>query len=94
MCGRLGRVPRITSDIVTHHAIDLGRAMELQLWASLVGSAVLMLESGVRRRLPDDFRSRWRGRGSAQLAKFFSHVKPVLSDRPFKATLQTPPPRS
>ena len=35
-------------------------AMELKLWASLLGSAVLMLESGVRRRLPDNFRSLWR----------------------------------
>ena len=41
--------------------------MELKLWASLVGSAVLMLESGVRRRLPDDFRSLWRAaRGGLQ----------------------------
>ena len=31
-----------------------------KFWASLVGSAVLMLESGVRRWFPDYFRSLWR----------------------------------
>ena len=53
-------------------------------WASLVGSAVLMLESGVRRRLPDDFRSRWRAaRWVCQF--FFSRVKPVLSGLPVQS---------
>ena len=55
-------------------------AMELKLWASLVGSAVLMLESGVRRRLPDDFRSLWRAARVGLQFFFLSRVKPVLSE--------------
>jgi len=60
-------------------------AMELKFWASLMGSAVLMLESGVRVNFQTIFAV---AGGAVGLPIFFSRVKPVLSGLAGKRCLQ------
>ena len=57
-------------------------AMELKFWASLMGSAVLMLESGVRVNFQTIFAV---AGGAVGLPIFFSRVKPVLSGLPVQS---------